>query len=442
MSEFNSPSGKLYIKSHSGKVYSKSLDVEWVRPNLPFDNEDDRLNAELIAHPLNGAGGVLASMYSLTAVIDNKDIEHHYILKTTAPTLEALQRSIDYGLPRESIFFKELGETLSSQLNFSIPKVFACVGDMKTGQKDILMEDLSEKGLQSGLLFGPKAPLNLDKNLDDLIERVFQKHDAAIPSAEEIAMATFKQIGLMHKYFWEDETIIEKHGEWLRSSNWGWAGCFDNIDTLTDIQREWESCQSMANEPWRNTKNRISNGSLTLDWDDNLFQCLEAAMEKIDWFTHVKVCKKRSWTLTHGDFHPGNVFWLPVTGSSSIESDITGHPMFLDWEFVGVGNGPSELGWYLIFHMDPEVRRNCEENLLINYYESLTAPPSKVDISTFTFSQMKEEYIKGGSERAIFIFCYLSDLCEQKWLQSFHNQIASFLTDHNINPQNVGFARA
>ena len=68
-------------------------------------------------------------MYSLTAVIDSKDIEKHFIIKTTAPTLEALQRSIDYGLPRESIFFKELGEMFSSQLNFSIPKVFASVGN-------------------------------------------------------------------------------------------------------------------------------------------------------------------------------------------------------------------------------------------------------------------------------------------------------------------------
>ena len=71
--------------------------------------------------------------------------------------------------------------------------------------------------------------------------------------------------------------------------------------------------------------------------------------------------------------YTGNVFWIPREGSASAPnkppvSDPTGSDigkcLLMDWEMCGVGNGPEDIMWYLTFHMDPELRRECEGRIL------------------------------------------------------------------------------
>ena len=44
--------------------------------------------------------------------------------------------------------------------------------------------------------------------------------------------------------------------------------------------------------------------------------------------------KESQWTLVHGDFHAGNQLFDRKTGEITT----------LDWEVVGLGSGPQELG--------------------------------------------------------------------------------------------------
>ena len=87
------------------------------------------------------------------------------------------------------------------------------------------------------------------------------------------------------------------------------------------------------------------------------------SISKISWEEYKQKFdpKKTQWTLLHGDFHPANQMIDPQAPS---DSNIT----TLDWEGIGLGVGPSELAWYLISHVEPSLRRECEAQLLDEYY--------------------------------------------------------------------------
>ena len=117
------------------------------------------------------------------------------------------------------------------------------------------------------------------------------------------------------------------------------------------------------------------------------------------------------WTLVHGDFHPNNLFMTfnrPSTDShdhnaqalaassrekqeeeqdelqgfvgSLASSDMHVHHCacgcihldaevkLLDFDMVGLGSGPQELGQYLISNMHPATRRTHERNLVCTVY--------------------------------------------------------------------------
>ena len=78
------------------------------------------------------------------------------------------------------------------------------------------------------------------------------------------------------------------------------------------------------------------------------------SIKKISWDDYkANFNTGKQWTLLHGDFHPANQL---IDKLAPNDSNIT----TLDWEGIGLGSGPSELAWYLISHVDKELRRNHE----------------------------------------------------------------------------------
>ena len=67
-----------------------------------------------------------------------------------------------------------------------------------------------------------------------------------------------------------------------------------------------------------------------------------------------------SQTLIHHDCHPGNLFWS--------EQD---QPGFLDWQLVRMGEGVSDVAYFLTTSLDPECRRKYETQLLNIYWAAL-----------------------------------------------------------------------
>lgn len=60
-------------------------------------------------------------------------------------------------------------------------------------------------------------------------------------------------------------------------------------------------------------------------------------------------------TLLHHDCHPGNLFWHE------------GSPGFLDWQMVRIGEGVSDISYFMATALEPDIRRECEKELLADY---------------------------------------------------------------------------
>ena len=81
-------------------------------------------------------------------------------------------------------------------------------------------------------------------------------------------------------------------------------------------------------------------------------------------------------TLIHHDCHPGNLFWN--------ESK----PGFLDWQLVRIGEGISDISYFLATALAPETRRRHESAFLTVYHQIL------VDngISDIDFGELLQRY--------------------------------------------------
>ena len=89
---------------------------------------------------------------------------------------------------------------------------------------------------------------------------------------------------------------------------------------------------------FRSLEKRIKDGSCILP--DGLSRCLRDFYKNLNWSNFLKDMKEnpRPWTLIHGDFHPGNVIWLPKDPICPVK--------IIDWEFAKVGCGPAELAMF------------------------------------------------------------------------------------------------
>jgi hypothetical protein len=81
-------------------------------------------------------------------------------------------------------------------------------------------------------------------------------------------------------------------------------------------------------------------------------------------------------TLVHHDCHPGNLFWH------------NGQPGFLDWQMVRIGEGVSDISYFLATALKPETRRLHEMELLARYYQIIATNCS----ATTDFAKLLNRY--------------------------------------------------
>jgi len=244
------------------------------------------------------------------------------VIKQVPPS--GLGQSMRLGLVREGLFFRDLAPSLEQSGVASIPTVFYAYGDMETGEKVVLMEDLSGNFIDCGILFGPGNPNNWSRNLHDMIDKAYG--GGTTLSSFEVARQTFNAIAKAHATFWKDKSLLERR--FLKGSGW-----------IQGKERDsWVNSQSYIQSVWKTLLETKKLDSV-YEWDPLVRQCLEKAMDSISWDGQMKRLNTNShWTLVHGDFWPGN--FLLSTNSDN-------QPLkMLDWEIVGIGSGPQDLGQY------------------------------------------------------------------------------------------------
>merc|ERR1712232_1492663 len=149
------------------------------------------------------------------------------------------------------------------------------------------------------------------------------------------------------------------------------------------------------------------------------------------------------WTLVHGDCWPGNFMWMTKERDSV---------RIIDWEMVGLGSGPQDLGQYVISNMDPVERKECERELIEAYVDELVRTrirmntPDRVEDDPSTdYDAMLEycwqEYKIGGVERWVWFLAYFVGIEMYDVAQFFHDQLSCFMKDHSLTEADISQPR-
>jgi Ecdysteroid kinase-like family len=347
----------------------------------------------------------------------------HWIMKQSSPdTNNTLSKQL--GLAREALFYKEFAAEIPVN---TIPTVFYSHGNMTTGQKVTIMQDLSSFSIDSSACFGPGNPHNWNRPWQEDAAK------AGSPSAHKVANATFTAMARLHAHFWRQSRLLKY--DWLRGQGW----------LQGQDQASWEASQAIIQGIWNQDKYRHA-----IEWDPVLYSIVDRAMQNISWKLQVERLNADShWTLVHGDFWPGNVLWL--TGADDTNRVESAHAQstdklsrdspirLIDFEMCGLGSGPQDLGQYILSNMDPIERRQDERKLIQDYHAELLAHGVEVD-----WECCWREYVHGGLERWIWFLVYFLSQTETLpgWAEFFHSQMASFVQDHDITADKIGQPRA
>jgi hypothetical protein len=341
--------------------------------------------------------------------------DEQLVIKQIPQKRAALSKQL--GLGREAFFYQSLAPTLS-QVSSSLPQIYYAYANAETGEKCIVMEALpSPEWVDSGIFFGPGNPNNWARNLPAMIASAYDCVTDA-PSAAAVATRTFQAIAHTHAAFWKKPSLLDPSNDWLRGQEWLQGKGKDS----------WEASQQLIRGMWTQyNADDGKNKNDALKWNQTVRAAVDKAVAGISWETQLhRLHVDGRWTLVHGDFWPGNVMWNSTNGSIKL----------LDWEMVGVGSGPQDLGQYVLSNMDPEERRSCERNLVQTYYKELLK--FGVANEDVLWDYCWKEYTIGGVERWLwFLIYFVAQPNMADWAQFFHNQIAAFMEDHNLSADDI-----
>mmetsp|Transcript_4222 Transcript_4222/g.6524 ORF Transcript_4222/g.6524 Transcript_4222/m.6524 type:complete len:423 (+) Transcript_4222:2303-3571(+) len=408
--------------------------VEFMRNTV---GEADCVSVEV--DDFSNQGGFTGDMFLLRTTHEQADglVSKTRVIKTFVKG--KLEKSIKLGLAREGLFLANVDQ-LEETVSVFIPKVTFSRGDMDTGEKLIIMEKL--QGCQAGHLFTDKHHPSSWEVEDPRIANSFLGNISQLEVCEE----SFRLAARLHANSWMDKTMATK---------WPWLKGSQTVTGQADPQ--WKSSQDAFTQAWEKTQQLIldvqnKNGPFFNDmkfssleekmaykditsvyFDPHLVKCIQVSLSKIDF----SACQKRyipgqpsfyPWSLAHGDFWPGNIFF-----AKSGDSYVT---KLLDFEVIGLGSGAQELGQFMISNSSPEARRGCEYELCKIYHQELEKHLAESDKTYLpTVEQVWTEYKVGGASRWIWFVVYLAPIMPPYLTQYFCDQVTAILKDHFLGDQ-------
>eukprot|EP00980_Cylindrotheca_fusiformis_P001772 scaffold405_cov132-Cylindrotheca_fusiformis.AAC.24 len=319
-------------------------------------------------------------------------------------TEEGLALAKSLGLAREGLFYRHLSSEMPQHL---IPRIYYSYGDFATGTKIVIMEDIHD-AIDSGVLFGPGNPNNWKRD----IEAISSRAGSPSPSSKQVTLVTFREMARVHAIYWKCGDLLSTDKTWLRGQEW----------LRGQGRASWEASQKLIQSMWKDYLVSEADRPV-VSWNKTVRATLEKVIAGISWESQLdRLHPEGNWTLVHGDFWPGNVMWK-TTRQDSIK--------IIDWEMVGIGSGPQELGQYIISNMDPKERKECEREVVRAYYDELKSN-QQGDLCSWDYCW--QEYRIGGVERWLWFLVYFVGSGMDDWAQFFHDQIAAFMTDHELTP--------
>ena len=172
----------------------------------------------------------------------------------------------------------------------------------------------------------------------------------------------------------------------------------------------------------------------TLRVSDDLWECFQVFFSNLNWDSYQKAMAEEVLPITfvHGDFHPGNIMWLP--------DDPVCRVRFLDWEVVSLDYGPQELGQYVIAAVDmSEYGVDVQSHWVNAYYEELVARNPDIE-NGCSYEACFNNFVNGGIRRWLIMLSKFSTI-DLKMFNFFADQVDTFRKLHSVQPQNVSYPR-
>eukprot|EP01040_Poterioochromonas_malhamensis_P010357 gene10357-11267_t len=438
------------------------IHFDWIIPYLPLSDqqkhgyEEKKLQIIFHIHDITEeSGGMSATMKQLIVNIhDNIDagptataIETFYYILKTVPESN-LSRSLRNKGYREASFYRHF----LPEFNTCLPHVIFTWVDEITGNKVIIMEDLSKKEntmpsnyffscLKSQITFSHTTNeieegerfdcihnrLILPKIVDKLIKIT------PLPSLLDTIKASFSAIAKIHRrFFKQSELLSPPLSDWLgKATHYQTALSMKDATKPLDIDPLWQQSQERVQGLWQQLKQERTD--LIASWNPLLTQCIESSLKKVYYEDYISQLLSSSWTMIHGDFHAGNIYSSMVTNNSS-------SAILLDWEMVQIGSPAQDITHYFITYVPSDIRRVHEKELLQYYYSELTTSPTSIP-SDYSYDQFYEEYRRHGIERWIWLYVAMWFFCSEELGRYYHDQLLSFIVDHNVTPDLLSMPR-
>jgi len=240
----------------------------------------------------------------------------------------------------------------------------------------------------------------------------------------------FRAAARLHAFFWNDQRLNSI--KWLRSADWWNLSLEDELRKIA-----WLPAMKGTMDSWKEAKDKgqFENHEV---WPEELVKLVDASMNKVSYEEYMEFIKKNPFTLVHGDFHPANLLWNRSPGIDN--SDQTKYSVtnvkLLDWEMVGIGSGPQDLGQFMISHVEPQIRKQIEKQLVEEYYRELVQLNPLIGTS-YSWEQCWQEYIHGGLGRWTWFIGWMSNSMPVPVMKFFNEQVLAFCKDHQITTENV-----
>ena len=333
--------------------------------------------------------------------------EQELFMKFTAEGGEARSKAV--GLAREGLFLGSLSKLLPSMERYA-PRVYFGHGSLELGRKVIVLEMVD--GVQAGKFFGPHSLHNWGQDL--------AKATAGFPDLDErrVALMAADVAAAMHAPYWRSKELLTSPDlALLRCREWADDGGEDS----------WRAALEMAAAPWRRVREAAPEG-VTLD--PLLVAVMDASFAKTTFEAFAAEWRALPLTLVHGDFHPANML---------VRRGGDGEPQLLlvDWEVVGVGSGPQDLGQFVISHCTAEARARYAPDMLRRYAASMAKLGVPVEEE-----EVRREYVRGGLGRWVWLLALLLAMeLPPAAAQFFHDQVLDFIKENGVTPEDAPFVR-
>jgi hypothetical protein len=331
------------------------------------------------------------------------------VIKTVGSSFGQHLNLMLHGSYREALFYHHFAlERKENEKHMKfLPRIYYAEGSMNGGDFIIIMEDL-QSSIRCGLMLG-----NQCWGQKDLPNEVLRPH-------EYVLEKSFAAIADLHYSHWRDQNLFKL--PWLKSCRW-----------LKGMDRgSWELCVLGMEQMWKYIKHEATREG-GFGWSSTVVQAMDNAIAKTTWEKYHAAININDpttpFTLTHGDFHAGNVMW----------DENHDPPVYIfDWSEVGIGCPYTELAQFMISNATIDVRRKHEKELVRRYYEKLVK--LGIDPKVNTFDDCWDRYIAGGIEKWLQMLALLAKyhLKYPAFLQSshlawFHDQVSAFIEDHAKN---------